>query len=127
MLQHGIVESEAAMFDHAFFHHVLARQMEAIAATYPQQTPVLQLHLGDGALLDVCRIVGLSNTWLAVAHYREAATCDDVDLAFVPYPLIVRISIALPHVSTRPIGFSTTSGDHLTVRGGVPELAMQPS
>ena len=41
-----------------------------------------------------------------MAYFREPETCDDMDVCFLPYELVARITVALHHKQTRKLGFS---------------------
>ena len=75
---------------------------------HPQLVPVVQLHLADGMTLDVCHIPALDPQWLAAQFYRDMETCEEMDLMFVPYGPITRVSVSMWHRSQRPIGFRLT-------------------
>ncbi len=96
------------MFDQTFFGAILPRQAQQFAAEHPATVPVVAVLLNDGTQLDICRVLGFSDQWVALAQFRQPGACDDVDIVFLPYPAIVRVTIALPHVSERRLGFDTT-------------------
>ncbi len=106
------------LFDRAFFQAALPAHVAAIRSSHPDQTPVVQIHLADGTVLDVCHIIGLSDGWVGVAYFREPASCDEVDVAFLLYGTISRVTIALPHRSARAIGFGQADA-----AGAVPAAA----
>jgi hypothetical protein len=94
------------VFDRDFFLNALPEQMRALAATRPAQTPVLHLHVMGGAVFDICHLMALADEWLSAAYFTEPETCDDVEIAFLPYNQIARITVSLPEASERPIGFN---------------------
>ena len=96
------------MFDQTFFGAILPREAQQFAADHPDTVPVVAVLLNDGTHLDICRVLGFSDQWVAMAPFRQPGACDDVDLVFLPYPAIVRVTIALPHASKRRIGFDAT-------------------
>lgn len=93
------------MFDREFFEHLLPIRAATVAAAHPEQVPVVRIHLGDGTVLDTCRVATPSDAWLEVAYFREAPTCDDVDYTFVRYAAIARVTISQPHRRERALGF----------------------
>jgi hypothetical protein len=101
------------MFDAGFFQDVLPDYVAAIAAGHRDQLPVVHLHLVDGTIYDLCRILGMSNAWLAAAYFREPANCDDVEIAFLHPNTIVRVTISLPNRASRTIGFGSMPDDWL--------------
>ena len=56
--------------------------------------------------LDLCHISHLAERWFAVRYFREAETCDDMDVAFLPYELVVLVTLSLHQPNSRRIGFS---------------------
>ncbi|MCC6238087.1 MAG: hypothetical protein IT299_11020 [Dehalococcoidia bacterium] len=60
----------------------------------------------DGTTLDLCHIPGIEARWVAAEVYRDRETCDEMDLMFVPYGLITRITVSMWHRNQRPIGFN---------------------
>lgn len=93
-------------FGPAFFASALHARVRAQCDEHPEGVPVVELHLADGTTLDVCHIPVLEAPWLAAQVYRDRETCEDMDLVFVPYGLIMRVTIAVWHRSQRPIGFN---------------------
>jgi hypothetical protein len=65
------------------------------------------LHLADGTVLDLCHIEQLYPEWLAGMVYSDPKTCDRMELVFVPYALIMRVTVSLPSAHDRRIGFQT--------------------
>lgn len=63
--------------------------------------PVVELHLADGTTLDLCHIPTLTAPRLAVQVYRDRETCEDMDLTFIPYGLIMRVTVSMWHRSSR--------------------------
>ena len=95
------------MFDPEFFQAVLPAYVAAISADHPNQIPVVHIHLVDGAVYDLCRVVGESRDWLAVAYFRESVTCDDVEIAFLHLATIARVTLSLPKKNARSMGFGS--------------------
>ncbi|MCO5176249.1 MAG: hypothetical protein M9890_04635 [Thermomicrobiales bacterium] len=104
------------MFDQTFFGAILPREATRFATEHPDSVPVVSVLLTDTTQLDVCRVLGLSDQWVALARFRQPSICDDVDIVFVPYPTIARVTIAVPHISERQIGFAATAalGEHVS-------------
>jgi len=93
-------------FDPAFFVSVLGDRVRAACDGHPEAVPVVELHLMDGTTLDLCHIPGIEARWVAAEVYRDRETCDEMDLMFVPYGLITRITVSMWHRNQRPIGFN---------------------
>ena len=96
-----------ACFDAAFFSGFLGERARALCARQPDTTAVVLLHLADGAILDLCHIEQLFPDWMGGTVFHDAKTCDRMDLAFVPYAFITRVTISLPSIHERRIGFQT--------------------
>jgi hypothetical protein len=97
------------MFDRQFFATILPEHVRTTVAAHPGKVPVIEMHLGDRTVLDLCYIVRLADTWVAVAHYCREDAFDDYDVAFVPYGTIVRVSLTMKHDADRHLGFRTDS------------------
>lgn len=92
-------------FGPAFFVTVLEDRVRAECDGNPEAVPVVDLHLADGAKLDLCHIPSVQPQWLAAQVYRDVETCEDMDLMFVPYGLVTRVTVSMWHPSQRRIGF----------------------
>jgi len=93
------------MFDAAFYAAVFPELVQQECRRQPGKVPVVQFRVGDGATLDVCHFLQLSEKWLAVAFFRDPETCEDMDIAFLPYELVVRIIVSLHSPESRRLGF----------------------
>jgi len=98
-----------ACFDAVFFSGFLGERARALCAQQPDRTAVVLLHLADGAILDLCHIEQLFPDWMAGRVYWDPKTCDRMDLVFVPYALITRVTVSLPSIHERRIGFQTSA------------------
>lgn len=96
-----------ACFDAEFFSGFLGERVRALCAQQPDRVPVVLLHLADGAVLDLCHIEQLFPEWIGCTVFHDAKTCTRMELVFVPYPLITRVTISLPSIHERRIGFQT--------------------
>lgn len=103
------------MFDAKFYQAVLPESVQQHCSATPEHVPVVELHLPDGTTLDVCHIETLADTWFAVVYFRNLMAGDDVDRAFLPYPLVQWITVSAhpPHV--RRIGFDVARSAAATV------------
>jgi hypothetical protein len=110
------------MFDRLFFSTILPEHVRAEAAANPGKVPIIELYLTGGAVLDLCHVVRLADTWVAVAHFCREDDFDDADIAFLPYGTIVRVELALHDEKDRKIGFSMTNPP-LETPAGAPALA----
>ena len=107
------------MFDRQFFGTILPEHVRAEVAATPDKVPIIELYLTSGAVLDLCHIVRLADTWLAVAHFCREDVFDDTDIAFLPYGTILRVSLTMRDKKEREIGFTTTRAP-LETPGGTP-------
>ncbi len=98
-------QATAAPFDAHFYTSVLPDRVVAQCRGNPGAVPVVNLHLANGRVLDLCHIMHLTERWFAVQYFRDTVTCADMDVAFLPYELVVLVSVALQHPHQRRIGF----------------------
>lgn len=94
------------MFDAAFYTTVFPQLVQKECRRQADKVPVVEFRLGDGSGLDVCHILQLADRWLAVAFFRDPETCEDMDIAFLPYELVVRITVSLHNPQSRRLGFT---------------------
>lgn len=92
-------------FGPEFFTTVLAERVTAACDGRPEEVPVVELHLADGYTLDLCSIPAVGPGWLAAEAYRDKETCEEMDLMFVPYALVTRVTVSMWHRNQRPLGF----------------------
>jgi hypothetical protein len=106
------------MFDRQFFSTILPEHVKAEAAANPGQVPVIHLYLAGGAVLDLCHVVRLADTWVAVAHFCHDDDLDeDADISFLPYGTIARVELAMRDQKDRQLGFSMANPPIETVTG----------
>lgn len=92
-------------FGPEFFATVLLDRVRTACDGHPGEVPVVELHLSDGYTLDLCHIPAVDRRWLAAQAYRDRETCEEMDLLFVPYALVARVTVSMWHPRQRPIGF----------------------
>lgn len=97
------------MFDRMFFSTILPEHVRTEVTANPGQVPIIQLYLMSGAVLDLCHVVRVADTWVAVAHFCREDDQDDTDIAFLPYGTIARVSLTLQDENERQIGFTMSS------------------
>src|SRR5215210_340528 len=95
------------MFDRQFFQTILPEHVRTTVASHPGRVPVIELLLGNGATLDVCHIVRLSDAWVAVAYFCDDDAYNGYDVTFVPYVTIARVNLTMKPETERHIGFNT--------------------
>lgn len=94
------------MFDASFYAETLPDLVQAECRRQPEKTPVVEMRLGDGGALDVCHVAQLAERWLAVTFFRDVEACEDMDVCFLPYELVARVTVSLHPRQTRKLGFS---------------------
>ena len=90
--------------------------------------PSVHVHLVDGEVLDLCHIIGVSPSWIAMAVHDEdhPERPSPIRTELVPYHLIARITIqTTEHEGSRPIGFNA-SLDPEVYESTPPSKAMTP-
>lgn len=95
------------MFDRQFFAQILPEHVRSLVRSHAGQTAVLELHLAGGTTLDLCHVVRVADTWVAVAHFCRGDREDNTDIAFIPYQTIARVTISMRDQAERRIGFDT--------------------
>ncbi len=89
--------------------------------------PVLELHLVDGEVLDVCHVIGLASTWLALAVHEKgvSASAPTMRTELVPYDLISRVTIRSARPEGPHLGFDYARASE-SVGAPAPERAATP-
>lgn len=108
------------MFDEAFFRIALPGLVTDECRRQPNRVPVVELRLGDGSILDACHIARLDQNWLAIAFYRDPRTCEDMDYAFLPYELVMQVTVSLHSPEQRKLGFQVLPGGARAEVGTMP-------
>jgi hypothetical protein len=102
-----------------FYLSVLPDRVISQCQGHPDNIPVVNLHLANGRTLDLCHIVHLADRWFAVQYFRDSESCEDMDVAFLPYDLVVLVTLSLHSADQRRIGFNIEAGN--------PSLSGQPA
>ena len=89
-----------------FFASVLTERVRLVCDGAPQQVPVVELHLADGFIPDICHIPVLTPAWMMALVYRDKATCKEMDTMFIPYAMVMRVTVSTRHRNQRPAGFT---------------------
>lgn len=84
------------------------------------QTPVLELLLTSGQVLDVSHIVELTPDYMLVAVFRDTRTCEDVYNTYIRYLTIFRINVLSQPHEERPIGFTNRAPQVVAADATVP-------
>jgi hypothetical protein len=115
------------MFDRQFFEAILPEHVRTTAASHPGKVPVLELHLGDRTVLDLCYIVRLADSWVAVAYFCEDDGYNGYDVTFIPYVTIARVNLTMKPREERKIGFRTDQAPILTPHHDEPAGLVHPT
>lgn len=92
------------MFDAQFYATALPQLVVGACAGRPDCTPLVQLHLADGTILEICDVLQLAEGWLGVAYHLNG-TCTGTDFTFLPHAVVTRASVSLHPVEARRLGF----------------------
>lgn len=92
-------------FSARFFLTVFRDWIRSKCSERQGEVPVVLIHVADGRVLDLCHIQLITPLWLAVAAYRDAATCKDMNTEFIPFSSICGVTISKREGSNRKIGF----------------------
>ena len=115
-----IPAQEGPPFDANFYQEVLPHRVARECQGRPGAIPVVNLYLSNGRMLDLCHIPHLADRWFAAQHFRDSETCADMDVAFVPYGLVLLVTVSLHNPASRKIGFNISSGEAPTDQPAVP-------
>jgi hypothetical protein len=71
------------------------------------ERPVVEIHLGDGETLDLCHIIGVTPSWvaLAVQDGDEDDTPRRMRTEFVPFEVIARVTLRSSRPESPHLGF----------------------
>ena len=94
------------MFDAAFYQTVFPQLLQQECRRQSGKVPIVEFRLGDGTTLDICHVIQPTDRWMVVAFFRDPKTCEDMDLAFLPYEMVVRIGVSFHDPKLRRIGFT---------------------
>jgi hypothetical protein len=97
------VEEDA--FGPQFFRKHFFDRMKQVCMV-DDQTPVLEVVLTSGQVLDVANIIELKSSYMLVNAFVDSRDCDNTYSAYVRYITIYRINVLTKPINERPIGFS---------------------
>ena len=90
--------------------------------------PVVELHLATGEVLDLCHVMGLAPSFVALA-VRDAARSGTGEAPMrtdlVPYSLISRVTIRSVRATGAHVGFDLHCAPDTPTPGGSPEEALR--
>lgn len=70
------------------------------------KTPVLELFLTSGHVLDVSHIIELKDDYMLVSAFEDVRDCTNVYHTYIRYVTIYRINVLMPSQADRPMGFN---------------------
>ncbi len=94
-------------FGPGFFLGQLAGFVRDCCPDPSEGLPAVRLHLIDGSALDVCHIIGVAPTWLAVAviESERPSGAPPMRTELIPYGMVARVSIRSEQHEGFHIGF----------------------
>lgn len=100
----GVSTPEDA-FGAAFFRTHFFDRMKQTCQVH-DLTPVLELMLTSGQVVDVAHIIELKQDYMLVCAFVDARDCANTYQAYIRYITIYRINVLTPPTTERPIGFT---------------------
>lgn len=111
----GLEVDSGAPFGQNFFLDVFAPRVRAICGGIRPGVPVVLIHIaGEERPLDVCHIQYLTPRWMQLAVFRDARSCEDMDVVFVPYETIHRVTVCRASLEDRKMGFCVEPASDVT-------------
>jgi len=99
------IADEDAFGPRFFRTHFYERMREM--CTIDDKTPVLEIMLTSGQVLDLARIVELKNEYMLVEVFIDNRDCENTYHAYIRYITIFRLNVLSTPRDERPIGFNT--------------------
>src|SRR6058998_2405097 len=87
--------------------------------------PAVEIHLGDGEVLDLCHIIGVTPGWvaLAVRDGEEVETPPKMRTEFVPFEAILRVTLRSSRPESPHLGFEASRVPRVLSSRAKPEMA----
>ena len=106
--------ASAAAFGPAFFTTQLAAFVRDRCPDPSEALPSVELHLVGGESLDVCHVIRMAASWVALAvNDREASEFVSMRTEILPYAQICRATIRAFQPSTNRVGFTLSASAHV--------------
>ncbi|HEU4381998.1 MAG TPA: hypothetical protein VFR85_00745 [Anaeromyxobacteraceae bacterium] len=88
--------------------------------------PAVQIHLATGEVLDLCHVIGLGPTFVALAVLEGEGEPRRMRTELVPYQLVARVTIR-PAGGRGHVGFDADHAPHILKAGSLltPEAALE--
>ncbi len=101
---------QGAPFGAAFFLTRLRAFVRERCPDPAEGLPVVELHLADGEVLDLCHVIGVAQGWVALAvnEIERPAAAPRMRTEIVPYECIVRVTVRSARVEAAHVGFDPT-------------------
>ncbi|MCA8916320.1 MAG: hypothetical protein KDB90_13000 [Planctomycetes bacterium] len=100
----GSSVDEDAFGPRFFRTHFFDRMKQVCAAD--SQTPVLEIMLTSGQVLDVAHIIELKQDYMLINVFVDTRDCANTYNTYVRFMTIYRINVLTQPVEERPIGFN---------------------
>jgi len=102
-----IVASQHYPFSPAFFMTQLRGFAGEKCPDPAAGLPVVELHLVDGQVLELCHVIGVTPTWVALAinETDHAASTPHMRTEFVPFETIARVTLRSSRPDSPHLGF----------------------
>ena len=86
--------------------------------------PVVEIHLADGDVLELCHIIGVTPAWaaLAVNETDHTASAPHMRTEFVPYAAIARVTLRSSRPEAPHLGFEHARVPRVLSATGPPEM-----
>lgn len=116
----------ACAFGPSFFLGHLGRFVRDRCPDATEDLPLVQVHLADGQILEVCHIIGVAPRWVMLAIRDTASHRDGMAVELVPYEIIHRVGIATRHGEGSSIGFAQANSPEVIAPETLVRAAMAP-
>jgi len=94
-------------FSPSFFRTHLATFVRDRCPDPAEKLPAVKIHLGDGSILDVCHVMGLTAAYVVLAvDDREVAGAPSMRTEIVPFRQIMRVTIRSIPGDGEHVGFT---------------------
>lgn len=103
--KHPATPASRAPFNHQFFQTIFPERLQSVCQGHTEEVAVVLLQLADDRELDLCHIELLAPQWMAAAVFRNGSSCEDMDTVFVPYEMIIRVTLSRRSAKERHLGF----------------------
>jgi hypothetical protein len=117
----GTMREEDAFGAQFFRTHFFDRMRQV--CQIDEMTPVLEILLTSGQVIDVSHIIELSQDYMVVSAFVDTRDCSNTYHAYVRYVTIYRINVLSQPTGERPIGFTPQEPAGMAAREAPPARA----